>query len=191
MLPSLQPAPKQAPPPSFIGNLDLYSMSLPFLKKEYLPANSTLPKYDEVYKTILTYQAKDDKTARCYLASPTSTNSEDASCFSSRLMEDPMMEMPFDIFINSIQHREGLSFTKSELSFFAAPDAIPKGPGVSGKMELDPRCGIKSASGVFKIKRVWTKPNPDVDGELLGEGSSSTAWHERMRQGISLLSYLL
>jgi len=77
------------------------------------------------------------------------------------------MEMPFDIIINSVQCRESLSFTKSELLFFAAPDAIPEGPGISGKMELDPRCGIKSASGVFKIKRVWTKPNPDVDGEFV------------------------
>src|ERR1700683_4866325 len=108
MPPLLQPAPKQAPSPTFIGNLDLYSMSLPFLKKEYLPANSTSPKYDEVYKTILTYQAKNDKTARCYLASPTSIDPRDASCFSSRLMEDPMEEMPFDITIDSVQRHESL-----------------------------------------------------------------------------------
>src|SRR6202042_1587751 len=122
MLPPLQPTPKHTPSPSFIGNLDLFSMSLPSLKREYLSANSTLPKYDEVYKTILTHQAKDDKTARCYLASPTSTNPEDISCFSSRLMEDTPAEMPFDIIINSVQRRESLSFTKSELSFFATPD---------------------------------------------------------------------
>ena len=42
-------------------------MSLPFLKREYLPVNSTLPKYDEVYKTILTYQAKDDQSPGCFL----------------------------------------------------------------------------------------------------------------------------
>jgi hypothetical protein len=187
MLSLLQFAQKQAPSPSFIGNLDLYSMSLPSLKREYLPANSTVPKYDEVYKTILTYQAKDDKTARCYLASPTSTNPEDASCFSSSLMEDTPSEIPFDIIVNSVQRCESLSFTKSELSFFAAPDAIPEGPGISAKMELDDlHCGIKSASGVFKIKRVWTKPNPDVDGEFveLFEGFVSfkvsyTGWYRR------------
>jgi hypothetical protein len=143
-------------------------MSLPFLKSEYLPANATSPKYDEVYKTILTYQAKNDNTARCYLASPTSIDPEDNSCFSSRLVEDPMEETPFDITIDSIQRRESLSFTKGELSSFAAPDAVPNGQGISAKMELtEMHCGIKSASGVFKIKRVWTKPNPDVDGEFV------------------------
>jgi len=78
-----------------------------------------------------------------------------------------MEEMPFDITIDSVQRHESLLFTKSELSSFAAPDAIPEGPGISGEMELaDSHCGIQSASGAFKIKRVWTKPNPDVDGEF-------------------------
>jgi hypothetical protein len=149
----------------FIGNLDLYSMHLPFLKTEYLPANSTSPEYDRVYKTILTYQAKNDKTARCYLTSPTSV---DPSRFSSPLMEDPMDEMPLDITIDFIESHESLSFTTSELSSFAAPSAIPEGPGISGEMQfIDSHCGIDYASGVFKIKRVWTKPNPDVDGEFV------------------------
>jgi hypothetical protein len=105
MLSPLQPAPKQAPSPTFISNLDLYVMSLPFLKKEYLPTNSTLPKYDKVYKAILTYQANNDRMAHCYLASPTSTDPKDAFCFSSRLMEDPMKEMAFDIIIGSAAPR--------------------------------------------------------------------------------------
>jgi hypothetical protein len=83
-------------------------------------------------------------------------------------MEDPMEEMPFDITIDSVRRHESLSFTRTELLSFAAPDAIPEGPGISGEMELaDSHCGIQSASGVFKIQRVWTKPNPDVDGELV------------------------
>ena len=143
-------------------------MSLPFLEREYLPANSTSPEYDKVYKTILTYQAKNDQTARCYLASPTSTDPKDVSCFSSRLMEDPMEEMPFAITIDSLQPHKSLSFTKNELSSFLAPDAILEGPGISGEMELaNSHCGIQSASGVFKMKRMWTKPNPDVDGEFV------------------------
>jgi len=64
-----------------------------------------------------------------------------------------------------LQRHESLSFTKSELSSFAVPDAIPEGPGISGEMGLaDSHCGIQSASGVFNV---WTKPNPDVDGEFL------------------------
>ena len=141
-------------------------MHLPFLKKEYLPTNTTSPQYDAVYNAILTYQAKNDKTARCYLASPTSTDPKDISRFSSRLMEDPMEDMPFDIMIDPARHHASLTFTEHELSSFEAPEAIPEGPGISGEMELadSHHCGIQSASGVFKIKRVWTKPNPDVDG---------------------------
>lgn len=76
-----------------------------------------------------------------------------------------MAEMPFDITINHVQHHESLLFTESELLSFAAPDAIPDGLGISGEMELaDSHCGIDFASGVFKIKRAWTKPNADADG---------------------------
>ena len=74
-------------------------------------------------------------------------------------MEDPMDETPFDITIDAIQLHESLSFTKGELSSFAAPNAVPNGQGISAKMELNEiHCGIQFTSGAFQIKRVWTKP---------------------------------
>jgi hypothetical protein len=164
----MQPAPKRPPPLNFVGNLDLYSMSLPFLKKEYLPGDAGSPKYEQVYTTILTYQAKNDRTARCYLGSPAETNT---SRFESRDMMDPMQEMPFDIAINSTKRQPSLSFTKSELTSFAAPESVPEGPGIAAVTALaESHCGIQSASGVFKMKRVWTKLNSDGEYVELFEG---------------------
>ena len=80
-----------------------------------------------------------------------------------------MEDMPFDIMINPAQHHASLKFIEHELSSFEAPESIREGPGISGEMGLvdSHHCGIQSASGVFKIRRVWTKPNPDVDGEFV------------------------
>jgi hypothetical protein len=143
-------------------------MSLEFLEKEYLPSGATTPQYDAVYKSILTYQAKNDQTARCYLGSPTDG---DTSRFESHVIEDPMEDMPFDIAINSVKRQASLSFTKSELASFAAPESIPNGPGISAVMALaDDRCGVQSASGIFKMKRVWTKLNSDGEFVELFEG---------------------
>jgi hypothetical protein len=125
-------------------------MELPFLSKVYLPPGVSTPQYEELYKTILTYQAKDDRTARFFLASPTDVN--DTSIFTSRAIEDPMEDYPFDIDIRSIKHHASLSLPSDKVAG-AAPDS----PGVSASMVLkDDHCGIQSASGVFKVKRVWT-----------------------------------
>jgi hypothetical protein len=123
-----------------------------------------------VYKAILTYQAK-DQTARCYLATPTNT---DDSRFESGVILDPMEDMPFEIAIKAVNRQSSLPFTESELSSFAAPEAVPEGPGISATTTLaGSHCGVQSASGIFKMKRVWTKH--DADGELveLFEGFAS------------------
>lgn len=164
----MQPDKRQALPPKFVGNLDLYAMTLEFLKREYLPSGTTTPQYNAVYKAILKHQAKNDSTAKCYLGPSTG---EDVSLFESGEIEDPMEEVPFEIAINSVKRQASLSFTKSELASFAAPETIPGGPGISGKMGLvGGRCGIQSASGIFKMKRVWTKLNSDGEFVELFEG---------------------
>lgn len=128
----------------------------------------TKPCYDDTYKVILAKQANDDRTARCYLGPATDT---DSSRFESCVIQHPMEEMPFDITINSIKRQQKLSFTKAELTMFAAPGSIPEGPGVSAVTALaEDDCGIASASGVFKMKRVWTKLNPDGEFVELFEG---------------------
>ncbi len=58
-----------------------------------------------------------------------------------------MEEMPFDTIIDSVQC-QSLSFTKSQLLSFSAPNVILEGPGISGKMELaDSHCGIQNVCG--------------------------------------------
>jgi hypothetical protein len=49
--------------------------------------------------------------------------------------------MPFDTIIDSVQC-QSLSFTKSQVLSFSAPNVSLEGPGISGKMELaDSHCG--------------------------------------------------
>ncbi len=58
-----------------------------------------------------------------------------------------MEEMPFDTIIDSVQC-QSLSFTKSQLLSFSAPNVILEGPGISGKMELaDSHSGIQNVCG--------------------------------------------
>ena len=131
-------------------------MELSFLSKVYLPQGTSVPQYEELYKTILTYQAKNDKTARFFLASPTDVN--DTSVFTSRVIEDPMEDFPFDISILSIKHHTSLSLPSDRLPSAASAGANPDSPGVSASMSLtDDHCGIQSASGSFKLKRIWAK----------------------------------
>lgn len=142
-------------------------MSLPFLKEPYLSGN-TLPQYEKVYDTILTYQAKNDNTARCYLVPE---SDKDGSRFESRVIQDPMEDMPFDIAFNSITRQPSMQYTKAELGSFAAPTHVPQGPGITAVTALaEGHCGIQSASGVFKMKRVWTKGNLEGDFMELFEG---------------------
>lgn len=68
---------------------------------------------------------------------------------------DPMAERPFDITLDSFTHKKSLTFTPTERSSFQAPEHSTPGPGLVCHTGLLPVCGIKSAKGVFKIKRVW------------------------------------
>jgi len=55
-----QAQPEKIVKPQYSGTFDLYGMELPFLEEVYVPNQNAA----ELYKTILTYQAKNDKTAR-------------------------------------------------------------------------------------------------------------------------------
>ncbi|KAF7971572.1 hypothetical protein HWV62_20820 [Athelia sp. TMB] len=149
-------------PPKFTGNFDLYDMRLPFLQKPYLSEGSSKPNHEAVYKTILTYQAKNDRSARCYLSASILDNSR----FECAGMLEPFSEEPFDIVINSLEPCATLSFSEDELDLFISQHTRPDAPGVSGEMELEEdSCGIDDASGVFKLERVWTMSGDG--GELL------------------------
>jgi hypothetical protein len=151
--PLLQINESHPPPPNYTGNFDLYDMELPLLSK--VKGTST-PQYEDLYETILTYQVKDDNTAQFFLASP--TDPDDASILKSRAIMDPMEEFPFDISINSIKHHVSLSLPGDKHPSVAPASPAPDSPGISASVALeDMHCGIQSASGVFKFKRVWTK----------------------------------
>ncbi|KIJ14181.1 hypothetical protein PAXINDRAFT_13091 [Paxillus involutus ATCC 200175] len=150
------PALASLPPPTFSGNFDLYGMYLPFLAKAYLPAGATAPDYAAVYNRILTSQAKHDSTARCFLAPPdTSSSAPPFGRFESSTVLNPMAERPFDITLGAFTYKKSLTFTPTERTSFQAPEQSTAGPGLVGHTDLPVTCGIKSAKGVFKIKRVW------------------------------------
>lgn len=143
-------------------------MKLPFLNKPYLAKGTGEPQYEAVYNEIVALQAKSDYTGRCYLGSTTDSS---PSRFESHDMEDPMEDMPFEIAINSTKRVGDLTFTKAELSSFASPTSATTGPGISGVLALaESHCGVRSASGAFKMQRVWTKRTSDEFFVELFEG---------------------
>lgn len=136
-------------------------MDLPFLSKVALPKGVSTPQYEALYQTILTYQADNDNTAQFFLASP--ADADDASTLTSPVIEDPMEEAPLDISIHSIKHHVSLSLPTDPPSI-AVVSPVPNNPGVSASTSLEEsHCGIQSASGVFKLKRVWTKATSGDD----------------------------
>ncbi|KAF9229018.1 hypothetical protein BS17DRAFT_724944 [Gyrodon lividus] len=154
-------------PPTFSGNFDLYGMYLPFLVKVYLPTAATTPDYTAVYDRILTSQAKHDYTARCFLAPPdTSSSAPHFGRFESSTVLDPMVERPLDITLGAFTYKKALTYTPTERTSFQAPEQSTVGPGLVGHTGLPVTCGIKSAKGVFKIKRVWATEEHGSTKEL-------------------------
>ncbi|PBK64117.1 hypothetical protein ARMSODRAFT_941384 [Armillaria solidipes] len=156
--------------PVFSGKFDLYAMILPFLSKVYLPANSSsTPQYEELYKTILTYQAKPDFSAQIVLPDAPYTKDGVAG---SRALRDPMECLPYDLCLKDIKAVNKLSYTEHQKSFFLARDSdMESGPAVTANTGIiDGGCGIQSARGKFMMKRVWTKANPDGSLIELFEG---------------------
>ncbi|KAG6375768.1 hypothetical protein JVT61DRAFT_2618 [Boletus reticuloceps] len=155
------------PPPTLSGNFDLYGMYLPFLAKLCLPQGATTPDYSAVYDRILASQARHDYTARCFLAPQNASSfAPPHGRFESATVLDPMAERPFDITLDTFTYKKLLSFTPTERSSFQAPEHSTPGPGLVGHTGLSPVCGIKSAKGVFKIKRAWTREQDGVVKEL-------------------------
>lgn len=154
-------------PPTFSGNFDLYGMYLPFLARLCLPPGATTPDYSAVYDRILASQAKHDYTARCFLApQDVSSLAPPHGRFESASVLDPMAERPFDIMLDCFTYKKSLTFTPTERSSFQVPEYSVPGSGLVGHTGLSPVCGIKSAKGVFKIKRIWTREQDGLMKEL-------------------------
>jgi len=150
-----------------VGNLDLYAAALPFLAKVYLPAGSSDPQYEQLYKTILTYQVKPDNSGQIFL--PKSANS--SGRFLSLSVSNPMSDEPYEINIESIKHKDKLTFTEDEREEFDTPGPNPAGPGITAKVvPAEDGCGIAFASGIFKMTRVWAKRTPSGEMQELFEG---------------------
>ena len=120
-------------------------MESPFLSKLSLKKGASTSQYEDLYNMILTHQAKGENTAQFFLAPPTERI---VNYLTSPAIMDPMAEYPFDIIISSFKHHASLSLPN---------DTLPGSPGVSASTSLGGMCGIRSSSGVFKFKRVWTK----------------------------------
>ncbi|KAJ6551200.1 hypothetical protein B0H19DRAFT_1156892 [Mycena capillaripes] len=78
--------------------------------------------------------------------------------------------MPFDIAIKDLKLADKLALSSTERAKFITPPE--SGPGITGRMELaDSHCGIQYATGVFRMKHVWTQKG--VDGAEIFEGYMS------------------
>ncbi|KAF9559492.1 hypothetical protein CPC08DRAFT_708791 [Agrocybe pediades] len=142
--------------PKYAGTFDLYGMELPFLKDVYFPGQ----KAEELHKTILTYQAKDDRTARIVFPKNTSGEGE----FICTIIRDPMEEMPFDrISASGITEVKDIKFK----SKYGRPtQGVWNGGGVKAHLEIDnPGCGIASSKGTISLHPMWRKV--EKDGKVL------------------------
>jgi len=136
-------------------------MELPFLNNVYAPSSNSSLEPEELYKTILTYQAKPDSTANIFIPDDYATGGN--GTFSSSVVCDPCMESPFDISITKIKDVAKHKFT----SPYGRPDNAWNGPGIEGHMKIDGgRCGIASSSGSIKMAPLWKKVDV-ADGKVL------------------------
>ncbi|KAE9405134.1 hypothetical protein BT96DRAFT_1065770 [Gymnopus androsaceus JB14] len=136
------------------GKFDIYAMELSFLSKVYLAKGSSNPQYEELYKTILTYQAKPDSTAQCVIPD-LSTSSSKSGSLTSAVLCDPMSDERYDIGIESLKSMEKISYTATQR----------KQVCIVGNLRLrEGGCGIASSEGDFRMSRVWTK---EENGKLI------------------------
>lgn len=135
-------------------------MELPFMHGVYSPkAGPVNP--EALYKTILKYQAKKDRTANITIPEGYDTSGKDGS-FKSRIFCDPMEEMPFDVSLSSFQIVQKTSFR----SQYGRPADAWEGPPIQGRLAVtNGGCGIASSSGTLTMQPLWKKR--DADGELM------------------------
>ena len=139
---------------------DLYGMALPFLNKVYSPTGSATVFPENLYNEILTYQVKNDRTAKFTVPENFSTGKDGQ--FRSGIFSDPMEEMPFDIVVTDIQQVNKLNIE----SDYGRPADAWDGPGLKAKMVIkDGGCGIASSSGSISMHPLWKKV--DQDGKVM------------------------
>ena len=134
------------------GNFDLYGMALPFLNEVYSPPGSASVFPENLYNKILTYQAKNDRTAKFTV--PEGFYFGKHGQFRSGIFCDPMEEMPFDILVTGIQQVNKLKVKSN----YRRPANAWDGPGLKAEMEIDDGgCGIASSSGSISMHPLWRK----------------------------------
>ena len=157
------------------GTFDLYGMSRPFLNELYSPPESTtgIVFPENLYNGILTYQAKNDRTAKFTFPRGFSSTGEEGK-FRSGIFCDPLEEEPFDILVTDIKQ-----FNKLKLKTdYGRPTDVWDGPGLKAKMQIyDGGCGIRSSSGSISMRPLWRKVDKD-DGKVmeLYEGTFTLRW---------------
>ena len=143
------------------GTFDLYGMELPFLNKVYSPSGSATVFPENLYNEILTYQAKNDRTAKFTVPEGFSTGKDGQ--FRSGIFCDPMEESPFDIVVTDIQQVNKLNI-KSD---YGRPADAWDGPGLKAEMSIeDGGCGIASSSGSISMRPLWRKVDKD-EGKVI------------------------
>jgi hypothetical protein len=132
-------------------------MDLSFLSNVYLPKGASQPQYEDLYKTILTYQAKLDFTAQCVIPDPPSQAMGFAGSFSSVRIADPFSDEPYDIAVEKLESVDSVSYTATQRGKFVGTPTAGI-PGVLATLNLrNSGCGIQSSKGDFQMSRVWTK----------------------------------
>lgn len=141
-------------------------MELDFLTQVYRPRGTSGANYKALYDKILTFQAKNDRTARIYLPDAPYTES---GLFTSGAIMDPMQELPFDFALTHIKEVSRLPLTAAQKKLFITPPGDE--PGISAAIELaDDHCGVASTKGVFMLKPAWNVTAEDGATKEIFEG---------------------
>ena len=136
-------------------------MELKFMNSVYSSKTGSVDP-EALYQTILTYQAKKDRTASITIPEGFDTTSSKDGSFKSGAFCDPMEDMPFKVSLSSFKVEQKSSFR----SQYGRPTDAWDGPSIQGRMEItDGGCGIASSSGTLTMQPLWKKR--DTDGELM------------------------
>ncbi|CAA7260995.1 unnamed protein product [Cyclocybe aegerita] len=152
----VEDVPERVPTLKLAGTFDLYAMELSFLNTVYAPEDNDGSFFsEELYLTLLEYQAKNDRTAKITIPDAYSQGAN--GTFRSNALCDPMEDLPFHIGITDIQECDG---TELKMSLdYGRPKEDWVGKGLQAALELDDPYGC-SGHGTFRMRPLWKKTTP-------------------------------
>lgn len=162
---------------SYTGGFYLYDMRIPSLVDIYQGAGSGC--YYDALLDALQHRHDTKKGFTAQVQLPHWAHRNQSGYFSSDFVKCPRSETPFTITLDSIAYKKTVTFSPTERTYFPPSVRVEAYPcdGMTAKNNLrDGTCGMRSFSGVFKLKTVYGRlvgPPDRQDVQELFQGSFS------------------